>query len=154
MKSKPYILRGDTYSLESAVIKITYGRKFVIAKCKTQARYLKTMENDLNAFLRGGKNSETGTYFHLYNWVKAHPGGTFKVICLLESPNGYELLKKEQQELDLGRNNPDFMNNQVKAHIPEYDPELASYGWISVNSVRNFQKWLKNSRIRPKKASA
>lgn len=153
MKPKPYILRGDNYSLESAVIKISYGKKYVIAKCKTQARYLKTMENDLNAFVRGGKNSPTGTYFHLYNYVKSHPDNVFKVECLLESSNGYELLKREQLELDLGRNNKNFLNNQVVALIPEYDEAAGSYGWISINSVLNFQKWLRNSRTRPKKSS-
>lgn len=154
MKPKPYILRGDTKSYESAVIKISYGKKYVIAKCKTQARYLKTMENDLNAFLRGGKNSPAGTYFHLYNYVKAHPGGIFKVECLLESNNGYLLLKKEQEELDLGRNNPNFMNNQVNALVPAYDDALDSFGWISKAYVLNFQKWFKTVRKRPKKASA
>lgn len=154
MKPKPYIIRGNNHSEESGIIKISYGKKYVIAKCKTQARYLKTMENDLNAFIRGGKNSPTGTYFHLYNYVKAHPDNVFRVECLLESSNGYELLKREQQELDAGRNNIHFLNNQVSALIPQYDEATGSYGWISVNAVRNFQRWLKNYRVRPKKASA
>lgn len=153
MLIKPYIIRGKLKILDHTIVKVSYGKKYVIAKCKTQATYLKTMQNDLNAYLRGGKNNPDGTYFHLYNYVKAHPGGSFVVESLLITDNGYELLKKEQQELDLGRNSPNFMNNQVNAHIPEYDPELGSYGWISVNSVRNFQKWLKNSRKRPKKSA-
>ena len=103
MLDKPYIIRGNNHSEESCVIKISYGKKYVIAKCKTQARYLKTMENDLNAFIRGGKNSPAGTYFHLYNYVKAHPGGIFKVECLLESSNGYLLLRKEQEETGYGQ---------------------------------------------------
>jgi hypothetical protein len=153
MKPKPYIIRGNNHSEESGIIKISYGKKYVIAKCKTQARYLKTMENDLNAFIRGGKNSETGTYHFLYNYVKAHPGQPFIVETLLETNSGYELLKREQQELDAGRNNPHFLNNQVAALIPQYDEATGMYGWISVNAVRNFQRWLKNYRIRPKKSS-
>jgi hypothetical protein len=154
MKPKPYIIRGKRSILDHTIVKVSYGNKYVIAKCKNQEGYLRTMQNDLNAFIRGGKNSETGTFFYLYNYVKAHPGETFVVESLLITDNGYELLKKEQEELDSGRNKRNFMNNQVNAHIPEYDPATASYGWISVNSVLNFQKWLKTRKKQRRKSIA
>lgn len=145
MKEKPYIIRGNTWC-EASVIKIKYGNVYVIAKCKSQPAALKSIENSLNAFIRGGKNNPAGTYFHLFNYVKEHPGNKFKVETLLESESGYLLLKKEKQELVKGFINPNFLNNQVEPHIPEYDPETDSFGWLTKNHVLNYKKWLKNHK--------
>lgn len=145
MKEKPYIIRGNNYC-ESCVVKIKYGNKYVIAKCKTQSATLKTIENGLNAFIRGGKNNSNGIYFHLFNYVKEHPGNKFKVETLLDSDNGYLLLKKEQEELNKGKDNPNFLNNQHEALIPEYNDETDMFGWLTKNNVLNFKKWLKSKR--------
>ncbi len=149
MLTKPYIIRGDNWC-ESSVIKIKYGNKYVIAKCKSQPATLKTIENGLNAFIRGGKNNPAGIYFHLFNYVNEHPGNKFKVEPLLESDNGYLLLKREQQELDAGKTNPNFLNNQLEALIPAYNDETDSFGWLSKNNVLNFKKWLKQRKVMQK----
>lgn len=153
MLTKPFIIRGNNWA-EQSVVKVSYGSKFVIVKCKSQPGYLKTMENDLNAFMRGGVNREHGLYFHLYNFVKKNPNLVFKVETILESADGYLLLKAEQEQLDLHRNNKHFLNNQVNAYIPRYNEETQMYGWLTKNSVLNFQKWMKTSRVRPKRKSA
>lgn len=129
--------------LDSSVIKVTYGNKFVIGKCKNQSGYLLTMEGDLNAFLRGGKNNPEGIYFHFYNYIKKHPGLSLEVEQVLQSDNGYLLLKAEQELLDKGLTNRKFMNNQVNARVPDYNEDTQMYGWINKSSVLNFQKWLK-----------
>lgn len=145
MKEKPYIIRGNTWC-EACVIKIKYGAVYVIAKCKSQPATLKCIENSLNAFIRGGKNNPAGIYFHLFNYVKEHPGNKFKVETLLESESGYLLLKKEKQELDKGRSDYHFLNNQVDPLIPEYNDETDTFGWLTKNNVLNYKKWLKASR--------
>lgn len=150
MLAKPYIIRGNNWC-DQSVVKIKYGNKYVIAKCKSQPATLKSIENGLNAFIRGGKNNPAGAYFHLFNYVKDHPGNKFKVDTLLNSPNGYLLLKKEQEELDAGRKNPNFLNNQVEAYVPAYNDETELYGWMTKNEVLNFRKWLKK---RPKQTFA
>jgi len=145
MLDKPYIIRGNNWC-ESSVIKIKYGNVYVIAKCKSQPATLKTIENGLNAFIRGGKNNPGGIYFHLFNYVKAHPDNKFKVTTLLQSVNGYLLLKKEKEELMKGKNNPNFLNNQIEPLIPEYNDETDTFGWIKKNEVLNYKKWLKNKQ--------
>lgn len=142
MLEKPYVICGDNYAAAS-VVKIRYGNKYVIAKCKSQPATLRNIENGLNAFIRGGKNNPAGIYCHLFDYVKEHPDNKFKVETILETENAYALLKKEQEELDAGRGNPNFLNNQLEATIPEYDESTDTFGWISKNSVLNFRKWLK-----------
>jgi|SRR6185369_4474802 len=143
MLEKPYIIRGNNWA-GGSVVKINYGRKFVIAKCKTQAGSLKNIEDDLNAFIRGGRNNPGSIYTHLYDYVKAHPGQDFHVETILESDSPYELLRKEQQLLDDNRRNKNFLNNQVDAYIPAYNDSTQMYGWIPKSAVLNFQKWLRN----------
>lgn len=143
MKEKPYIIRGNTWC-EGSVVKISYGKVYVIAKCKSQPDALKRIENGLNAFIRGGKNNPAGIYYHLYNYVKDHPNNKFKVETLLESDSAYELLKKEHLELDKGKNNSCFLNNQTQPLIPEYNDETDMFGWIKKNEVLNYGRWLKS----------
>ena len=149
MKPKPYIIQSSRL-VEKCVCRINYGDKYVISKLKHLNQGLDRIENALNAYIRGGKNNHSGLYYHLFEHVMQNPGLKFKVEVLLESENGYELLKKEQTELDLGRKDPNFLNNQTVAYIPEYDPDKEMYGWLTKNEVLNFRKWLKR---RPKKVS-
>lgn len=149
MLTKPYIIRGNNWA-GSSVVKIIYGKKYVIAKCKTQPGSLKTIENDLNAFIRGGKINPNGLYYHLFMYVKAHPGNEFKVETLLENESGYLLLKMEQEQLEACRNDSAFLNNQINAHIPIFNEDTGMYGWITVNNVLNFNKWLKSRRTKRK----
>lgn len=145
MLEKPYIIRGNTWC-EGSIVKISYGKAYVIAKCKSQPDALKRIENGLNAFIRGGKNNPVGIYYHLYNYVQAHPDNKFKVETLLETDNGYQLLKKEKQELDKGKTNPQFLNNQLEPLIPAYNDETDMFGWLKKNEVLNYNKWLKSNK--------
>ncbi|MEO7046570.1 MAG: hypothetical protein ABI091_14765 [Ferruginibacter sp.] len=146
MKEKPYRIIGDLWIETPSLVKVTYGNKYVIVKCKKQSSSLKNIENGLNAFVRGGVNRPEGLYYHLFNYVKAHPNNHFKVTCILETDNVYHLLKAEQEELDRGFLNPNCLNNQTEAYIPEYDFDEKSFGWINQNYVLNFRKWLKNRK--------
>lgn len=147
MKKKPYVIASGHDKHGSCVAKITYDdKKYVIVKCKQAYGSLKRIENGLNAFIRGGTNNPNGLYFHLYNYVKKHPHKDFKVQILLESDNSYELLKLEQTELDEGRKNRAFLNNQVSAYIPPYDEVNRAYGWIPPHAVLNFNNWLKRRK--------
>lgn len=147
MREKPYRIVGSVLK-ETCVLKLKYNSRYVIVKCKNSIIGLKTIENALNAFIRGGKNNPSGLYYYLYNYVRDHPGGKFKVEYLLDSPNAYELLKKEQEELEAGRNDPNMLNNQTQAYIPQFDPETNSYGWIPMNAYLNFHKWLRSRRTK------
>lgn len=147
MKQKPYVIASGHDKHGSCVVKITYDdKKYVIVKCKQAYDALKRIENGLNAFIRGGTNNPNGLYFHLYNYVKKHPHKEFKIQILLESDNAYKLLKLEQTELDAGKTNKAFLNNQTEAYIPAYNEDNRAYGWIPPHAVLNFNNWLKKRK--------
>lgn len=145
MKPKPYTIASGAMLAGQCVLKITYdGKKYIIAKGKEGYATAKRIENSLNAFIRGGRNDPSSVYFHFFNYIKKHPHKEFNVEVLLESDSAYELLKREQQELDKGLTDKKFMNNQVNAYIPEWKEDLKMYGnWIPPHAVMNFRNWFK-----------
>lgn len=151
MKKKDYIIRGS-YDVDGCIARVSYNGKYIIVKCKEMFRSLKNIENAVNAFMRGGLNKPEGLYYHLLNYVKENPGHKFSAKAILVTDNAYELLKREQEELDAGRSNPDFLNNQVEAYIPQYNEDSGHYGWIDRGAVLNFRKWQK-ARKRARKAN-
>lgn len=146
MQARPYTINGSL-DRESSVVKLFYGKKkFVVVKCKHEFTTLKSIEKQLAAFIRGGKENEGNMYLHLFRYVKDNPGETFKAVCVLESESAYQLLKAEQMELDKGRQNPDMLNNNTDAYVPQFNKDTQSYGWITLNEYLNFQKWLKTRK--------
>lgn len=152
MKQKPYIIASGAMQVGQCVLKIIYdGKKYVIVKCKDGYQSLKRIENALNGFIRGGSNNPEGVYFHFYNYIKKNPHKDFKVDVLLESDSAYELLKLEQTELESGRNDRKFMNNQVNAYIPQWNEDTKMYGnWIPPHAVLNYNNWLKKRKSKKK----
>lgn len=146
MKEKPYIIRGDNFEELPCVIKVSYGNKYVIAKCLRQSGTVKNIEDTLNAYLRGGNNNPNGLWYFLLRYVEKNPGETFKVETLLASESAYELLKLEHLELEKGRKNKAMLNNQTEVYIPAYNEEKRAYGWIPPISVLNFNNWLKKHK--------
>lgn len=153
MKPKPFRIVGSLKH-ENSVARVKYGDKYVIVKCKDSIRTLKSIENGLNAFLRGGQNNLDGFHFHFYNHIQAHPGAKIKVEYLSSEgeTDAYKLLVLEQEALDAGRNDPNMLNNQTLAHIPPYDESTGLYGWLPPGAVLNYRNWLKR-RKRPRKSS-
>jgi len=157
MKPKPYTIASGAMQAGSCIIKVTYNsKKYIIVKCKDAYGSLKRIESALNGFIRGGVNNPEGLYFHFYNYIKKNPHKEFKVDVLLETDNAYELLKREQIELNTGLNDRSFLNNQVFAYIPAYNDDNKAYGWIPAHAVLNYNNWLKSNMPpikKPKKAS-
>lgn len=147
MKPKPYRIIGNQYDPNPCVVKISYGDKYVVVKCKTGSGTLKMIENGLNAFLRGGKNNPDGFHFHFYNHIKDNPGCQPKVSYVSQgSESHYQLLVLEQQELDRGLKDSNMLNNQREAYVPPYDDATGLYGWIPPGAVLNYQNWMKRRK--------
>lgn len=151
MKPKPYKINGN-WDAEESVLKIHYGRAYVIMKCKNQVHGLQTLENTIAAFIRGNEPNKASIYYHLLMYVKRNPGNTFKVEPLMENipargdrkavvHSGYELLTAEQTALDISKKDPHCLNNNTLAYIPQYNEESMMYGWITRSDVLNFKKW-------------
>jgi len=145
MLPKQYIIRGNNYIDTPCIAKITYGKKYVIAKCKNLPATLKNMEDSLNSFMRGGKNNPNGLYYFLNEYVMKHPGLEFKVEILEKGDHPYKLLIREQLELEAGKK--DLLNNQKEVYIPTTLADNGMYaGWIRPIDVTNFRTWLKKHK--------
>lgn len=153
MKEKPFRIVGSLKH-EMSVAKVKYGDKYVIVKCKNSIKSLKSMENALNAFLRGGKNNPDGFYFHFFNHIKARPGDQIRVEYLskVDETDAYAVLVLEQQALDAGLSDKNMLNNQFQAYIPPYDESSGLYGWIPPGAVLNYHNWMKRRKRKKKSA--
>jgi hypothetical protein len=128
-------------TINGCVYRLTYGGKFIIVKGKTLAGSLFQVQKGFGWFT---DNMDNALYSHFYKHIKSNPGKKFTVRVLLHSSNPYNLLKREQKELDMGRYNPNMLNNSLEAYIPIYNEFSGKYGWIDKVYIMNFQKHLKS----------
>lgn len=149
-----FIIPPGYLEIESCLYKLYYGDRYVIVKGKTLAGSVYLIEKGYAGFLAGGKLAERGFglkawksknayYFKLYSYMKKFPSLQFRVEVLLESNNGYQLLKHEYIELQKCIRDKKCLNSNVTSYIPQFREETKSYGWISKAHVLNFKKFLK-----------
>lgn len=162
-----YNINNIPVDIDACVYRLWYGDKYVIVKGKNLAGSVYLIQKGLAYFLAGGgKASESSAagvkgeghkegqgkntfYFQFYTFVKDHPGLEWKVEVVLESDNGYQLLKREQIELAGAINDKRCLSGNVEAYIPKFRPKTALYGdWIKPAHVLCFKKYLKQP-IRP-----
>lgn len=132
--------------LAGVVFRLTYNGKYIIVKGKTLAGSLFLIDKGYGWYRSRYDNNKT-LYRHFYNHIKENPGHRFSCRVLLRSKNHYNLLKREQNELDLSKFDNNCLNNNTEAYIPQQDPFTGDFGWIPKMSVLSFQKYLK-SKIR------
>jgi hypothetical protein len=148
--------------VDACVYRLWYSDKYIIVKGKNLAGSVFLIQKGLAYFLAGGgrasEQSAAGVageghkegqgkntfYFQLYSFVKANPLREWKVEVLLESDNGYQLLKREQMELDGAIADKRCLNSNVQAYIPKFRAKTFMYGdWIKPSHVLCFKKFLK-----------
>jgi hypothetical protein len=144
--------------VESCVYKLSYGRGYVIIKAKILYGSLRAMQKSLNQYANGsaGQHSKKSLYWKFFNYVVMHPNNKFKVQILLESKNGYRLLKAEQHYVKKAKRDKKFgMNVRGGAYIPKWNPEAndgkGAYNWISPNELMNYNKYIDKPYIEPVK---
>lgn len=140
----------------SCVYKIYYGDKYLIIKGKTLSGSVYLLQKGYAQFIAGGGGSGNNaagsghtewdginTYYKQF-YQHVHKNNlSFSVRVLLESDNHYDLLKKEQQELNLSIKDKKCLNSNVESYIPKYRKSTKMYGWINRGSVLSFKKFLK-----------
>lgn len=160
--STSYNINDIPVDILSCVYRLWYGEKYVIAKGKNLAGSVFLIQKGLAYFLAGGgkasEHSAAGVqgeghkegqgkntfYFQFYSFVKANPGLEWKVEVILESDNGYQLLKREQIELATAMKDKNCLSGNVEAYIPKFRTKTALYGdWIKPAHVLCFKKFLK-----------
>lgn len=154
MKEKPFRIVGSV-NYENCVVKLAYKGKYVIVLCKDSMQGLKTIENGLLSFLRGGKNNPDGFYCHFFDYIKANPGGEIRAHYLSEPKDSpYTLLVTAQQALSAGLSDPNMLNNQREVYIGPYDEAMGLYGWLPAAAVLNFRNWQKRQKKAARRKTA
>jgi hypothetical protein len=136
---------------ESCLYRLCYGDKYIIAKGKTLAGSIFLLEKGYAYFIAGGKDGKghnegdgkNSYYYQFYMHIWSNPGLEWRLEVLLETNNGYDLLKREQQELTAAFKDKNLLNNNLHSYIPKYRSSTKMYGWINKGHVLAFKKFLK-----------
>ena len=132
---------------EQIVYKLSYAGKFIIIKGKTLCGSLIIINNVFKQYDPANtKRFEGHLYKHLFDhFLETQGTGRFRIKTLARvnvRTSLYQVLKREQMELDKNRYNPNCLNNAVEAFIPLYNEDTGMYGWIDKTTVMNFHRWL------------
>lgn len=131
--------------IEGVVYQLSYSGKFIVIKGKTLVGSLIIIANTFNQYNSNSKRFKLHLYRHLYDHFIDNPNGRFRIKVLAKinkKTSHYDLLKREQMELDKNRYNPLCLNNSIEAYIPNYNEETQTFGWLPRHSVMNFQRYL------------
>ena len=131
--------------VNEVVYRLSYAGKFIIIKGKTLCGSLIIIANTYDQFTRGRDRFAGHLYTHLYNHVWGKTGSKFTIKTLAKvGPkfSQYQLLKREQMELDKNRYNKSCLNNATEVYIPLYSETTDTFGWLGKAAVMNFKKWL------------
>lgn len=131
--------------IDEVVYRLSYAGKFIIIKGKTLCGSLMFISNTYEFFNPKNKTYKNHLYKHLYNHYRRHPNKRFTIKILTKSSSKvshYDLLKREQMELDKHRYNKLCLNNAIEPYIPLYNISTDKYGWMDKMAVLNFKKWL------------
>lgn len=167
MDGKTFDIDSIPVDIGSCVYRLWYGDMYVIVKGKNLAGSVFLIQKGMAYFFAGGgrvgKDTPAGKpgeghkegqgkntfYFQFYSHVKTSPTLEWKVEVIFESDNGYQLLKREQQEIDASIRDKRCLNSNIVAYIPKFRAKSALYGdWIKPTHVLCFKKFLKQP-IRP-----
>ena len=141
----------EYFEVENCVYRLTYGDRYIIVKGKTLTGSIYLIEKGYANFIsswggpEGKETDETNDYYKkFYTYIFKNPKLPFKVEVLLESYNGYQLLKKEQQELNAAIRDKKCLNSNLTAYVNKYSKKTGSYGWLNKGHVLAFKKFLKS----------
>jgi len=134
--------------VEEVIFRLKYAGKFIIMKGKTLCGSLIILRNTYNYYnpevsLKKNQHKDH-LYVHLYSHYYRNPGHRFtiKIFAKKDRTTGqYELLKREQMELDKNMKNQLCLNNQDEPYIPNYNESTGKYGWIEKSAVMSFRRW-------------
>jgi hypothetical protein len=136
-------------NIEGVVYKLSYAGRYIIIKGKTLAGSLIIIENAFVQFTPDKRRFSTHLYRHLFDhFFLTEDIGRFRIKTLAKlnaKTNQYQLLKREQMELDKARYDTRCLNNEIEAYIPNYNKNTFSFGWIDTSSVANFKKYLESN---------
>lgn len=134
--------------VEQVVYRLSYAGRFIIIKGATMAGSMIIISNTYKQYRVNRKRFDGHLYKHLFRYFKYNKEkGRFRVKILAKvtpKSDQYQLVKREQMELDKHRYNKLCLNNAVEAYIPLYNDLTGKYGWIEKSAVMNFKRYLRS----------
>jgi len=127
----------------NAIIKLSYGDKYIITKC----RDINWLEKEFRSTLRRLADKELKRDNFYYKFAKYILSvDAKKVLCevLYQTENGYDVLKKELQLLMEHYGTKDCLNENNIPYIPKTTYAKKGSSWLKQNEFLNFMKLLKN----------
>lgn len=142
--------------VEQVVYRLSYAGKFIIVKGRTLCGSLIIIHNAFDQFknkapfesrLDHKKRWKIHSYRHLFNHFLYHKEQPYRFRIRTLAKVGakcdqYQLLKREQMELDRSRYDKTCVNNATEAYIPIYNDLTGMYGWLEKSAVMNFKRYL------------
>lgn len=131
--------------IEELVYRLSYAGKFVIVKGHTLAGSLIIISDTYEQYDSIKPRFVNHLYKRLYDHYIDNLGGKFAIKILAQKYKGasqYDLLKREQMELDRHRYDPNCLNNRWEAYVPKYNKDTDKYGWISKSAVEEYKQYL------------
>lgn len=144
------IAKYKNNDIQEVVYRLSYAGKFIIVKGNTLAGSLIIINNTYSQYGKDKKRFKKHLYGRLYSHVVSNPTGKFTVKVLtyrLPVVSQFDLLRREQMELDKNQGNPLCLNNRWDAYVPNYNKDTDKYGWISKDAVMQLRRYL-NSKER------
>lgn len=129
------------------VYRLSYAGKFIIIKGRTLAGSLIIIANAYKQYIDDPEDDrwKVHLYKHFYDHYLSNTDSRFRVKTLAKvggKIDQYQLLKREQMELDKYKRTSECLNNNTGAYIPAYKPATNMYGWIAWTAVMSFKRWL------------
>lgn len=133
-------------NIEGIVYKLSYAGRYVIVKGATLLGSLTIINDTYKQYDPKNKRFDAHLYSKWFNHLfLTEDLGRFRIKTLAKlnsKTSQYQLLKREQMELDKARYDTNCLNNNIEAYIPAYRPKTNSFGWINLSAVANFKKYL------------
>lgn len=157
--SKPTVttkwpIEVPTHQYESVptLFKVHFGKKYLIWKGKSLLQSCQFLAEGIERYIRLLKNDDTDYLYHVCNHIKRTRciSATVEVIDNsfmrnirgAESVNGYAMLVAEQKMLDRASKDPDCLNNNEAAYVPQ---------WITALHLEKFDAFMKDRSKKKKK---
>jgi hypothetical protein len=128
------------------IYKLYYGETYVVVKAKTYQRSKTIIEYALDRYLKAGKKDLL--YNRFFAYIQAYRktyNHQLLVKVILKSNSPYQLLKKEQEELDKARYDLNCFNNSFDAYVPK-GIQGRRKQWINRGHYLNFMMWKKRRK--------
>jgi hypothetical protein len=149
------LIPRNTYDIEipqginGCVYKLVYAGHYLILKCKSLFWSIEKIKKGLDYFLANTAHSRNPSSlgYRLYDFVEKHPGHIFSLHILLVSDEPYQLLRREQEELDKAREDSLCLNVTFDAYTPKYiqSNKRKSSTWVKRGTYLNFLAWKKKN---------